>query len=34
MEEFHDSDLAQVCLTPAPAPGSAAMSTFAGLGQF
>jgi CheY-like chemotaxis protein len=30
MEEFHDSDLAQVSLTPAPAPD--AMSTFAGLG--
>jgi adenylate cyclase len=34
MEEFHDSDLAQVCLTPTPAKGSSALSTFAGLGQF
>jgi len=33
MEEFHDSDLAQVCLTPAPARGGPAMSTFAGLGR-
>jgi adenylate cyclase len=33
MEEFQDSDLAQVCLTPAPVKGSEhAMSTFAGLG--
>ena len=32
MEEFHDSDLAQVCLTPAPAKGGPALSTFAGLG--
>jgi adenylate cyclase len=32
MEEFHDSDLAQVCLTPAPVKGEHAMSTFAGLG--
>jgi adenylate cyclase len=31
-EEFHDSDLAQVCLTPTPATGSTALSTFAGLG--
>jgi class 3 adenylate cyclase len=31
MEEFHDSDLAQVSLTPAPAPDAA--STFAGLGR-
>jgi len=31
MEEFHDSDLAQVSLTPAPAPDAA--STFAGLGS-
>jgi adenylate cyclase len=31
-EEFHDSDLAQVCLTPTPAAGGPAMSTFAGLG--
>lgn len=31
-EEFQDSDLAQVCLTPAPAKGGPAMSTFAGLG--
>ncbi|MDP3759439.1 MAG: response regulator [Ramlibacter sp.] len=33
MEEFHDSDLAQVCLTPAPAQGGPALSTFAGLGR-
>jgi CheY-like chemotaxis protein len=34
MEEFHDSDLAQVCLTPAPVKHSEhAMSTFAGLGR-
>jgi adenylate cyclase len=33
MEEFHDSDLAQVSLTPAPAPGGPALSTFAGLGR-
>jgi CheY-like chemotaxis protein len=33
MEEFHDSDLAQVCLTPTPTKrGDHAMSTFAGLG--
>lgn len=32
IEEFHDSDLAQVCLMPAPARGGPAMSTFAGLG--
>jgi adenylate cyclase len=31
-EEFHDSDLAQVCLTPTPAAGGPALSTFAGLG--
>ena len=31
-QEFHDSDLAQVCLTPTPAKGGPAMSTFAGLG--
>jgi CheY-like chemotaxis protein len=31
-EEFQDSDLAQVCLTPAPVRGGPAMSTFAGLG--
>jgi len=31
-EEFHDSDLAQVCLTPTPAKGGPAVSTFAGLG--
>ena len=31
-EEFHDSDLAQVCLTPTPAKGGPVMSTFAGLG--
>jgi adenylate cyclase len=34
MEEFHNSDLARISLTPAPRPGNAAMSTFAGLGQF
>jgi CheY-like chemotaxis protein len=33
MEEFHDSDLAQVLLTPTPVKGAATMSTFAGLGQ-
>lgn len=33
MEEFLDSDLAQVCLTPAPAQGGSALSTFAGLGR-
>jgi adenylate cyclase len=34
MEEFLESDLAQVCLTPAPAPGGEhALSTFAGLGR-
>ena len=33
MEEFQDSDLAQVCLTPTPARGGPAMSTFAGLGK-
>lgn len=33
MEEFNDSDLAQVCLTPAPEQGGPAMSTFAGLGR-
>jgi CheY-like chemotaxis protein len=33
-EEFHDSDLAQVCLMPAPAKGNEhAASTFAGLGR-
>jgi class 3 adenylate cyclase len=32
MEEFHDTDLAQVCLTPAPVRGGADLSTFAGLG--
>jgi adenylate cyclase len=31
-EEFHDSDLAQVCLTPTPAKGGPQLSTFAGLG--
>jgi CheY-like chemotaxis protein len=31
-EEFQDSDLAQVCLTPTPSKGGPAMSTFAGLG--
>jgi hypothetical protein len=33
MEEFQDSDLAQVCLTPAPAQGGPDLSTFAGLGR-
>ena len=34
MEEFHDSDLAQVCLTPAPTKSNEhALSTFAGLGR-
>ena len=33
MEEFNDSDLAQVCLTPAPAQGGPDLSTFAGLGR-
>jgi adenylate cyclase len=33
MEEFHDSDLAGVCLTPAPVKGEHALSTFAGLGH-
>ncbi|HTH77611.1 MAG TPA: response regulator [Ramlibacter sp.] len=34
MEEFHDSDLAQVCLTPTPIKrGEHALSTFAGLGS-
>jgi adenylate cyclase len=32
-EEFQDSDLAQVCLTPTPVKGGPAMSTFAGLGR-
>jgi adenylate cyclase len=32
-EEFHDSDLAQVCLTPAPGTSASATSTFAGLGR-
>jgi len=31
-EEFNDSDLAQVCLTPTPTKGGQALSTFAGLG--
>jgi adenylate cyclase len=31
-QEFNDSDLARVCLTPTPAKGGPAMSTFAGLG--
>jgi adenylate cyclase len=31
-EEFNDSDLAQVSLTPTPSKGGTAMSTFAGLG--
>jgi hypothetical protein len=33
-EEFHDSDLAQVCLTPTPVKSEHMLSTFAGLGQF
>jgi class 3 adenylate cyclase len=33
MEEFQDSDLAQVCLTPTPAQGGPDLSTFAGLGR-
>jgi hypothetical protein len=33
MEEFHDSDLAGVSLTPAPVKGEHALSTFAGLGH-
>jgi adenylate cyclase len=32
MEEFHDSGLAQVCLTPTPIKGEHTLSTFAGLG--
>lgn len=32
MEEFHDSGLAQVCLTPTPIKGESTLSTFAGLG--
>ena len=32
MEEFHDSGLAQVCLTPTPVKGEYTLSTFAGLG--
>ena len=32
MEEFHDSDLAQVCLTPTPIRSEQNLSTFAGLG--
>jgi adenylate cyclase len=32
MEEFHDSGLAQVCLTPTPVKGEHTLSTFAGLG--
>ncbi len=31
-EEFHDSDLAQICLTPTPRKGEHTLSTFAGLG--
>jgi class 3 adenylate cyclase len=31
-EEFQDSDLAQVCLTPTPSKNGTGMSTFAGLG--
>jgi hypothetical protein len=31
-EEFHDSDLAQASITPAPARGTTELSTFAGLG--
>jgi hypothetical protein len=33
MKEFNDSDLAGVCLTPAPVRGEHALSTFAGLGH-
>jgi class 3 adenylate cyclase len=33
MEEFQDSGLAQVCLTPTPAQGGSELSTFAGLGR-
>lgn len=33
MEEFHESGLARVCLTPAPAQGGPELSTFAGLGR-
>jgi class 3 adenylate cyclase len=33
MEEFQDSDLAQVCLTPTPSQGGSELSTFAGLGR-
>jgi hypothetical protein len=33
MEEFHESNLAGVCLTPAPLRGEHALSTFAGLGH-
>jgi adenylate cyclase len=33
MEEFNDSDLAQVLLTPTPVKSATSMSTFAGLGQ-
>jgi class 3 adenylate cyclase len=32
-EEFQDSDLAQVCLTPTPQRGENNLSTFAGLGS-
>jgi CheY-like chemotaxis protein len=32
-EEFHDSGLAQVCLTPAPVKSEHVLSTFAGLGR-
>jgi adenylate cyclase len=32
MEEFHDSGLAQVCLTPTPVKSEYTLSTFAGLG--
>jgi adenylate cyclase len=31
-EEFHDSDLAQICLTPTPRKSEHTLSTFAGLG--
>jgi adenylate cyclase len=31
-EEFHDSDLAQICLTPTPQKSEHTLSTFAGLG--
>lgn len=34
MEEFHESGVARVCLTPAPERGGPELSTFAGLGRF